>query len=186
MNTNSKISVVRLSFFNVPGRGHLRWTEASPPAAHRHGGGCGCTVDADIRPAGRPEQIRQEIRIIWDDCVIQLEDEVNEPRVVFRRAGDASTWIDRRATGDDERDEADLAAFWFEAHQRGVHLEVPSPGFGLTGVVLIHVYQGNQIDVSTFRGGLQPSRVVDLSKIAEDQVWLHAGLWDAMRLLETP
>jgi len=62
---------------------------------------------------------------------------------------------------------------------------VTSPGFGLTGAVLTNVYLGNQIDTS--RNGLSSSRVVDLAKIATDQVWIHGNpLDDEMRFLDDP
>jgi len=72
--TPGKIRVFRDSFFAVSSRGHLRWMECSPASAHRHSFECGCTVDADRRPSGPPEQVRQELWIAWEDCVIRIED----------------------------------------------------------------------------------------------------------------
>ena len=181
-----KIRVFRDSFFAVPSRGHLRWTEASPESAHRHSFECGCTVNADRRPSGQPEQVRQEIRIAWEDCVIRIEDEVSCPGVTFRRAGDAEAWIARYAAGAAEGDE-DHAYFRFDDHELAVDVQVTSPGFGLTGVVLTNVHLGNRIDTSRFFNGHSPSRVVDLKKITANQVWIHGHPHeDAMRLLGDP
>jgi hypothetical protein len=177
------IRVFRDSFFAVPSHGSLRWTEASPESAHRHSFECGCTVNADRRPSGQPEQVRQEIRIVWEDCVIRIEDEVSCPWVTFRKAGDAETWIDRYASGEAEGDE-DHTYFRFEDHEHSVSVAVTSLGFGLIGVVLTHVHLGNQIDTSRFFNGHSPSRVVDLGSIATDQVWIHGHPHeDAMRFL---
>ena len=181
-----EIRVFRDSFFAVPSRGHLRWTEASPESAHRHSFECGCTANADQRPSGRPEQVRQEIWIVWKDCVIRIEDEVSCPWVTFRRAGDTEAWIDRYAAGGAEGDE-DHAYFRFDDHEHAINVQVTSPGFGLIGVVLTSVHLGNQIDTSRFFNGHSPSRVVDLGKIATDQVWIHGHPHkDAMRLLGDP
>lgn len=183
---SGKIRVFRDSFFAVPARGHLRWTEASPGSAHRHGFECGCTVSADKRPSGRPEQVRQEIRIAWEDCVIQIEEEVSRPWVTFREAGDAEAWIDRHVAGEAEDDE-DHAYFRFDGREHGVDVQVTSPGFGLIGVVLTSAYLGNRIDTSRFFSGHSPSRVVDLATIDTDQVWIHgAPHQDSMRLLRDP
>lgn len=176
-----QIRVFRDSFFAVPSRGHLRWTEASPESAHRHSFEYGCTVNADQRPSGAPEQVRQEIRIVWEDCVILIEDAVFGPWVMFRKAGDTEAWIDRWAIGDDR----DHAYFMFNDHEYSVRVEVTSPGFGLIGVVSTSVYLGNQIDTSRLGHGQAPSRGIDLGKITTDQVWLH-GPADAMRHLDDP
>jgi hypothetical protein len=186
VTTSGKIRIFRDSFFVVPSHGHLRWTEASPESAHRHSFECGCTVNADRRPWGQPEQVRQEIRIVWENCVIRIEDGVSCPWVTFRKAGDAEAWIDRYATGEAGGDE-DHAYFQFDAHEHKVSVEVTSPGFGLIGVVLTNVHLGNQINTSRFFNGHSPSRVVNLRKIATDQVWLHGHPHeDAMRLLGDP
>lgn len=181
------IRVFRDSFFAVPSHGHLRWTEASPESAHRHSFECGCTVNADRRPSGRPESVRQEIRIVWEDCVIRIEDEGSCPWVTFRKAGDAEAWIARYATGKAEGEgDRDHADFRFDDHEHSARVEVTSTGFGLIGVVLTNVHLGNQIDTSRFFHGHSSSRVVDLGKIATDQVWIHGPHEDAMRLLNDP
>jgi hypothetical protein len=135
---------------------------------------------------GQPEQVRQEIRVVWKDCVIRIEDEVSCPWVTFRKAGDAEAWIERYATGKAESDE-DHVYFQFDGHEHSVSVEVTSPGFGLIGVVLTNVHLGNQIDTSRFFNGHSPSRVVDLGKITTDQVWIHGHPHeDALRLLGDP
>jgi len=82
--------------------GHLRWSEGTPPspgAEHEHGVDCGCTLSVAARPIGTPTSIRQEVRIVWDGCVIALEEDVAEPWVTFHKAGDAEGWIERYRTG---------------------------------------------------------------------------------------
>lgn len=175
-----RVSVTRDNFFLNPSGGHLRWTEASPASAHQHGFECGCTLSADTRPAGSPESIRQEFRILWDDCVMALEDEVSEPWVTFRKARDAESWIARRRTGDDEADE-DHAYVIFDGPQEKAKIEVASPGFGLIGYVMLDLFLGNRVDISRLYNGHSPSRVVDLSKIAPDQVWIYTD--EMMRTL---
>jgi hypothetical protein len=168
-----RVSVVRDNFFVNPSGGHLQWTEASPPSAHQHGLDCGCTQSVTARPEGSPESVRQEIRIMWNDCVIALEDDVFEPWVTFRKAGDAESWImARHQAGDDETDD-DHAYVIFDGHQDKAKIEVGSPGFGLIGYVMLDLFLGNKVDTSTLYNGFMPSRVVDLSTIASDQPWIY-------------
>ena len=149
--------------------------------AHQHGFECGCTQDLSERPAKAPESIRQEIRISWDDCVIALEDEVAEPWVTFRKAKDTESWIAHRQAGGAEVDE-DHAYIRFSSQQDEAKIEVTSPGFGLIGCVLIDLFLGNQIDISRLYNGHSLSRIVDLSKIMPDQVWIHTSMpKEAMR-----
>ena len=162
--TPPRVTVTRDNFFATTSGGHLRWAEASPTTAHQHGFECGCTQNVTARPSGSPASVRQEIRILWDGCVIALEDEVAEPWVTFRRAGDTESWIARKRVGTDEEDD-DHAYIRFDGHQEAAKLEVSSPGFGLIGCVLIDLYLGNQIDIRRLYNGFMPSRVVKLSKI---------------------
>ncbi|HSX23285.1 MAG TPA: hypothetical protein VLE97_10980 [Gaiellaceae bacterium] len=177
-----RVRVTRDSFFAGLG-GHLRWTEASPAAGHRHGADCGCTIAVDAKPAGRPESIRQEIRIAWNDCVIALEEGASEPWVTFRKAGDAEGWIDRRRSGDGDEADEDHAYVIFDDRQDKAKLEVTSAGFGLVDCVLVDLFLGNQVDTSTLRNGFSPSRVVDLAKIGPDEPWIYAD--ETMRTLGT-
>lgn len=117
---------------------------------------------------------------MWNDCVIALEDEVSEPWVTFRKAGDAESWITRRRAGDDEADE-DHAYVIFDGQQEKAKIEVGSPGFGLIGYVMLDLFLGNRVDISRLYNGHSPSRVVDLSKIAPDQVWIYMD--EMMRIL---
>jgi hypothetical protein len=111
---------------------------------------------------------------MWNDCVIALEDEVSEPWVTFRKAGDAESWIARRRAGNDEGDE-DHAYVIFDGQQEKAKIEVASPGFGLIGYVMLDLFLGNRVDISRLYNGHSPSRVVDLSKIAPDQAWVYTN-----------
>jgi hypothetical protein len=117
---------------------------------------------------------------MWDDCVIALEDEVAEPWVTFRKAGDAESWIARQRTSDNEADD-DHAYVIFDGKQDKAKIEVASPGFGLIGYVMLDLFLGNRVDISRLYNGHSPSRVVNLSKIAPDQVWIYTD--EMMRTL---
>jgi hypothetical protein len=187
MHDNPRLSVTRDSFFTGPSGTSLQWGEASPLTTHQHDFECGCTEHVQQRPAGVPTSVRQDARVSWDDCVIALEPEVAEPWVTFRRANDTEDWIRRRMLGTTEADE-DHAYFIFNKHQNGAKIEVSIPGFGLVDCLLVDLFLGNRIDMRRLLNGHSPSRLVDLSKIAPDQVWIHASSWgkESMRTLDGP
>jgi hypothetical protein len=182
--TEPEIRVLRHSFYAVSGRGHLRWTEACPALAHRHHAECGCTVDAEARPQGTPAEVQQEVTVAWPDCLVILDEAYSAPWVKFRRAGDVDAWVARGWSGARVPGDDDHAYFQFHREETNVKIAVGSPGFGLTGVLLTTLFLGNRVDVRC--NGLFPSEVIDLSRIAPDQAWLHQGPFaDLMRCLPT-
>jgi hypothetical protein len=69
----------------------------------------------------------------------------------------------------------------FDGQQEKAKIEVASPGFGLIGYVMLDLFLGNHVDISRLYNGHSPSRIVDLSKIAPDQVWIYTD--EMMRTL---
>jgi hypothetical protein len=161
--------VLRHSFYSVHGGSHLRWTEAAPSSAHRHHAECGCTVDAEARPTGVPIEIQQELTVAWPDCLVIFDEMYSAPWVKFRRAGDIDAWVTRGWQGERPPGDDDHAYFRFHREENGVGIEVGSPRFGLTGVLLTTLFLGNRVDVSRLRNGMLPSEVVDLSRIVPEQ-----------------
>lgn len=182
------VRIMRQSFYRSDtGGSSATWTEHLPPLPLPSGARRSSPFDVDERPAGEPTDVRQEVRLSWPGCSIALEDGISQPWVTFRRSGDAEEFHMRRTIGvADGEGENDHAFFIFDGSQPSAKIEVASARLGVTGVLMTSVFVGNQIDASRLSGGLWPSSVVDLARIAKDQVWIHGAPWiDAMRTVES-
>lgn len=169
-----QISVVRYSFFNTP-KGTLRYAEHSPATFCEEKQICNCTRSVAERPAGKPSAVQQYIEIRQDlgDYRFELRLGHGAPWFTFRWRGPEEGWTYKA--------EPERAHAYFTSdvnHARNLlHAEITVPGYGLVDHFFGDVFFGNKVDTSTLMNGHSPSKVIDLAKIPENQVWTHACNW---------
>lgn len=186
--------VTRYSFFRDK-HAFTRFDEHSPPlcVAEVPHAICDCTRSVEDRPAGEPESVSQIIDFVETIGPYKMRLEMtiahhghgiaSEETIADLRRDDnlIKFWIHwPRKEGVPAPSkmihglrEDEHAYFWF---LRPDHLKVDVTGTGDhddLDCTLGNVLFGNAVDVSTFFNGHSPSRVVDLSKIAPDDVWVH-------------
>lgn len=181
------INVKRYSFFKGPRGENIRFTEHSPHVQEHDHAVCDCTKNVSERPKGEPKQVTQEI--------IFIHEPIGELRPTFTLC---DQWLTFFWGAEPERTESghimastpySHANFRFR-HRREHSVEitiVPSDVGTIERIgdaFFANLFVGNRIDISTLMNGHSPSRIVDLSKIKETDVWVHKCFFgdEAMRV----
>jgi hypothetical protein len=171
-------SVVRSYWYQPEGLGNLRYTERAPekPDAHAHQV-CNCTRAVTEKPEGAPQSITQEV--LW----------TREEKSLFEVQLGAS-WFTFRWN---RKDNGSSGKWAFDPHvyfmfhkdaQKSFRIEVTAADDPQVKRAFFgSVFLGNKIDVSTLMNGHSSSRIVDLSKIGEDDLWVHNCHWGSEAML---
>lgn len=185
------VRIERYSFYNTP-EGILRYAEHCPETFHPDKQICNCTKNVIERPPGKPKSVQQYIKFKKDLGRYAFElslDDRGFPWFVFRWKAVASGWKHK----DRLRKESGMSHAYFmsdvNGHKGNFNVEVELPGYGNTDCFFGHIYFGNKVDISTLMNGHSPSRIVELSKISDRQVWAHNCNWGreaVMPLQECP
>ncbi len=157
-----------------------RFTEHAPLCVEDSGHDlCNCTRTVTDRPVGEPENVVQVITFeeIFGKYQMKLDMEIggttstcDQNAVMFTIRWPRAEGKPPRAFSDDKDEHA---YFWF-VREDNCQVEVTGTGDnGDVDCTLGSVLFGNRVDVSTFFNGALPSRVVDLTKISPEDVWLH-------------
>lgn len=168
--TKLSISVMRDSFFGTS-KGTLRYAEHSPAMPCEEKQICNCTRSVAERPLGEPDQVQQTIKFEegLGDYAFELSLGHLGPWFTFRWRGPEKGW--------NYKAEPEWAHAYFMSGPGRLNIEITVPGYGLTDHFFGHVFFGNRVDVSALMNGHSPSRIVDLSKVPDDQVWAHMCNW---------
>jgi len=196
------LRVSKLMFFANEEGGTLRFIEHAPVDAHESTDHeiCGCTRSVSERPKGKPFEVRPEIVLHARRDPFTIEFDLTSLWVTFKFGGPkhgasvgslpavegAAHPGRRRVTGEFYGIKVEPHAYFMFGFGDGpLRIEITLPGYGLTDVLFANVYIGNQIDTTRMMNGHAPSRIVDLSKIGPDDVWVHESSWglEAMRTL---
>lgn len=169
-----EIKVSRTSFFQSPTGGTLAYSEHSPeqPEEHEHQV-CNCTKVVNTRPEGEPYQTRLDIEAHTQTQGLNAE--FNLTNLCFTlRWGEAN----ERGYQDDH------SRFGFHPEQHSAQIEICIPGYDpIPGYkkplnyFITNLYLGNQIDISHFFNGHSPSRIVDLSRLQPNTLWVHKNFF---------
>ena len=183
---HTPVTIQRTSFFRGP-RGTLRFAEEEGALRCEHPHvDCNCTKTVDVRPPGEPEQVSQMV-------LFQSKRDIGQPAELLvdltrPTPRDASlrwtfTWGESDESFAPGLGRTPHAYFWFSQLERHVHVcvipkvrpidEIMKLGRLESDGFFAMLYMGNRIDTSEFFHGHSPSRVVDLGKIDEREVWLH-------------
>lgn len=163
-----QVKVKRNSFFRQAKGATLRFTETSPPEEDQHDHQlCNCTKNVCVRPDGEPEQVNQSLVIEQQmgDRRLSLEIYGGKIHINFY-------WPDAEA-----REKKAHAYFWHHPNPNRFQIEIIKPGYGGTGCFFGSLCFGNDIDISRLMNGHAPSRIIDLAKIGDDEVWAHECSW---------
>ena len=161
-------SVYRHLFFTKNFSPTLRFTEHAPPKEEYDHAICNCTKHVAERPKGEPRQISFGIQLAGED-------------VEFGLINGWLTFNWEMAPKDkiklvypfDRDNTKQHAYFMFNPKERSVSIEITMPGVGNVDCFFAHLYMGNKIDISRFFNGHSQSKIVDLSKIPDEAIWLH-------------
>ncbi len=161
------ITVRRNLFFYKPNEGYLRFTENSPFKEECDHQVCNCTKAVAERPSGEPEQKQQYVSYIHKDKNYDYEVDLASPcKFTLRWPGES--W---------DKDHKDTchnhAYYWFKSDNNGLQIEIAKDGYGYAGCFFGHLYLGNAVDTSRFFNGHSDSRIVDLTEIGPDELWMH-------------
>lgn len=168
------VKVIRNLYFFELKQGYLRYSESSPEEKECDHQVCNCTKAVSVRPDGEPQQKQQYIEFIKDyPKNSQFEKfEVtlsgNGCKFTLRMPGQVySTYDKNREWGQNNH-----AYFWFK-NDNGLQIEITKPKYNKVDCFFGHMYFGNKIDISKFFNGHSKSRIVDLSKIGSNELWMH-------------
>ncbi len=169
----------RYSFYRIP-NGTLRFAEHSPETFHPDKQLCNCTKNVSERPSGKPDSIQQYIKFEQNLGRYTFElslDDRGFPWFKFWWKAPAIGWKFK----DTLRDKSGMSQAYFMSdvndYKGNIKVQVDIPGYGLTDCFFGNVYFGNKVDISTLMNGHSPSRIIDLQKIPDDQVWAHGCNW---------
>ena len=160
---NTTINVVRSNFWYSPNEKTQGFIEHSTEKPHENRDVCNCTRHVTIRPAGTPDEVHQEITVIGEHDLMNSEFRLGSKWSVFR-------WGDKHA--------------YFMFRPDGINIEISLPGYGSVGCFFSHLFLGNRVDISKLMNGHSPSRIVDLSSMSPDDLWVHDCNWgnEAVRI----
>lgn len=185
------VRIERYSFYNTS-HGILRYAEHCPETFHEDMQICNCTKNVSEKPTGKPDSVQQYIKFEQNLGRYAFELSLNDrgfPWFIYRWKGPATGWKFK----DRLRDKSEISQAYFMAdvngHKGNISIQVDIPGYGYVDCFFGHLYFGNKADISTIMNGHSPSRIVDLRKIPEDQVWAHNcnfGLEAVCALRECP
>jgi len=162
------VKVRRNLFFFELKQGYLRYSENSPEEKECDHQICNCTKAVSIRPDGEPTQKQQYIEYIKE---YPKNSKFEKFEVTL--SGDGCNFTLRipgkhyyhKWTSNNH------AYFWFK--HDSLQIEITKPEFNEVGCFFGHMYLGNKIDISKFFNGHSKSRIVDLSKIGSNELWMH-------------
>lgn len=180
------IKVSRHLFFKKPGSKTLSYEESAPAPEHKceDHDVCGCTRAVSERPEGEPESVKQSLRFDGEQDFPPYfwSFELTSPWLTLR-------WEKDEKTGKVKADPHAYLTFG----RNSLHVEYVEP-YKITADIddfsdhafFADMYLGNDVDTSTMMNGHSPSRIVDLSKIKKDALWLHHCAWgnEAMAFME--
>ena len=172
------LCVSKLMFFDGGDR-TLRFVEHAPADVHETEHDiCGCTQNVAERPKGRPATVQPEIvlyarrppfDINFDLTSLWLTLRLDQP---LPRVEGASVPM-RQELRDAFHGFEVIPHAYFIFSERKVDIEITLPGYGLTDCFFAHVFVGNRHDTTCLMNGHSQSRIVDLAKLAFDDVWVH-------------
>lgn len=167
----------RYSFYRTP-KGTLRYAEHSPEMFHPDKQLCNCTKNVCERPPGDPNSVQQFIYFeqALGRYAFKLSlDYKGFPWFTYRWDGPTTGWKFKHSLM--ERESGKSQAYFMldvNGHKGNINVQVDLPGYGRTDCFFGHIYFGNQADISTIMNGHSPSRIVDLKKVPDDQIWAHS------------
>lgn len=156
------IEVRRNLFFKSP-QGYLRYSENSSVKEECDHQICNCTKAVKDRPDGEPNQKQQYIHLYEKDEHYNYEIGLASSGCNFtlRWPGEVHKWSSKNH-----------AYYWFNSNGM-IQIEIIKEGYGNTGCFFAHVFRGNTVDISTFFNGHSKSRIVDLTELKPDELWVH-------------
>lgn len=155
---NIMIQIERRQYFQTI-TGNLQYSEYWPPHEHQDQQICGCIREVKERPEGNSDHVNQDICFSDDSSEFRLASMLFHFREKTKQFNPHSYFV-------------------FEDGGRSVRIEVTThdcdqdilnPRKAFFG----NLYLGNSIDTSRLMNGHSPSRVVDLSKIKSQDIWMH-------------
>ena len=176
------IEVIRTSWFRRPSK-TLAYEEHSPGRTCEAHAICGCTDMVTERPEGEPDSEVLQVQVKGVHRGLEAQASVSDRTLwsTFRwdqRPEDEAIRVDK---SESERGRKAHAYFLFSPGRVG--LEIYQPGYGRVDYFFGHIFLGNEVDISKLYNGHSPSKVVDLSKLSADALWVHDCSWgrEAMR-----
>ena len=153
-------------FFQSP-LGYLRYSENSPVKEECDHQICNCTKAVVDRPVGEPHQKQQYIEFIEKD-----KDYIYEVGLAGTGCNFTLRWPGEVWDEDHKWCSKNHAYYWFNSNGM-IQIEIIKEGYGDTNCFFSHVFRGNVVDTSTFFNGHSNSRIVDLTKLRDDEIWAH-------------
>jgi hypothetical protein len=178
------VKVVRYNFFRQERGPILRFTEHSPACEEHDHQICNCTKNVKERPEGVPSSVNQNIllenkdnELIKSFSGITAEFSLSSLETTFRWELDEA--IKDGLCEDSPVTKKAQAYFYFNRNEINNHISVTItlPGYGNVDCFFGHVFFGNDVDTSRLMNGHAPSRIIDLSKIKPNQIWVHDCNW---------
>lgn len=164
---------VRRNLFFTGEYQYLRFSENSPEIKECEHDVCNCTKAVTKRPDGKPHQKQQYIYLKekskYYDCEVMLASD--GVKVTLRWPGVTLT---PRLNGE-SWSQNNHAYFWFNSNdvKNMIQIEITLPGYGNVDCFFGHMYFGNDVDISKFYHGHSRSKIIDLTKIKPEDVWMH-------------
>jgi hypothetical protein len=170
----------------------LRFVEHAPADVHETDHDvCGCTRNVIERPSGKPHEVRPVIVLHARRDPFTIEFDLTSQWLTFKfdeplpAVQDAAHPANRKMRSHFHGIKKPDPHAYFMFGENKLNIEIALDGYGLTDCFFAHVFIGNKVDTSTMMNGHSPSRIVDLSKIGADDVWVHDCICgpEAMRIL---
>ena len=172
------VKVRRNLFFFELKQGYLRYSESSPEEKECDHQVCNCTKAVSVRPDGEPQQKQQYIEFIKDQYTVTLYGTGCHFTKIMP-GKHYSSW-----DKDNKWPSNNHAYFWFGENK--INIEITKTDFNEVGCFFGHMYLGNKIDISRFFNGHSPSRIVDLSKIGSNELWMHYNGFSSEKMISLP
>ena len=175
------VEIERFSFFKNSEGENLRFSESSPKKECRDHRICNCTRNVAVKPESIPSQISTscKIRKTYASRDIECAFSSRFPFVQdYIQFNFTARW-------EEEGLEDAHAYFWQSLDHFKVEVSKKGCSFEDIECFLGGLFFGNKVDVSNLMNGHSPSRIVDLSSIDANDLWVHYCHWgnEAMKIL---
>lgn len=148
-----QVEVVRTKFFRGERGETLAWRESSPPEPPHEHQQCNCTKVIAEHPKWEPFEIQTAVKMKQQGRTRDFSVTLGEkPWFTFQ-------WGKSRA--------------YFVSDKALIRGTIPLPGYGNSDCFFGNLFFGKNVDISTLMNGHSPSRIIDLSKLSPEDVWVH-------------